>query len=81
MRITLLMRQSSLLVAIGIGLGLLSAVRLTRLIENQLYGVDRLDPVVFGGVALFPGVMAVAECKLPARRAARVDRIETVHHQ
>jgi len=78
---TLVLRQSGLLVAIGIGLGLVAAVGLTRLIENQLYGIDRLDPMVFGGVALFLAIVAIAACLLPARRAARVDPIEALHHQ
>ena len=78
---TLMLRQSGVLVAAGIGLGLVVAVGLTRLIENQLYGVDRLEPAVFGGVALFLVVVATAACLMPARRAARVDPIEALHHQ
>lgn len=69
----LIVRKGLLLVVIGLSLGLLASIGATRLIAHQLHGVSALDPVTFGGAALFLGVIALAACYLPARRAARLD--------
>jgi putative ABC transport system permease protein len=59
--------------AIGVTLGLIAAVVLTRLMSSELYGVRPTDPLVFVIVAsLLFGVTLLA-CYLPARRAMRVD--------
>ena len=71
--LALVLREGMLLTLAGLGLGLLAAVPLSRLIASQLYDTGRLDPVALGSVvAIFAGVAALASL-LPARRAARVD--------
>ena len=57
----------------GIGLGLVAAVVLTRLMEGLLYGVKPLDPVVFGAMTFALAAVALAASLLPAWRATRVD--------
>lgn len=61
------------LVASGLALGLLGAGLATRVLRGLLYGVDPVDPVTFGAVALVLSAVAAAALVLPARRAARVD--------
>jgi len=61
------------LTAIGVGLGLLGAAGLTRLLSNQLFGVEPLDPTTFLSVALGVAVVSLAACCIPALRATRVD--------
>jgi putative ABC transport system permease protein len=61
------------LVLIGLCVGAVSAVALTRLIATLLYGVKAYDPTTFGLVSLLLASVAVLACYLPARRAMRVD--------
>ncbi|MEP7348050.1 MAG: FtsX-like permease family protein, partial [Gemmatimonadaceae bacterium] len=58
---------------IGIGLGLLGAVALKRLLAPVLFGVTPQDPVALGGAAALLLLTAVIASWIPARRAATVD--------
>jgi len=59
--------------AAGIGLGLISAFSLTRVMESMLVGVAPHDPATFGVIAALFFVIAAVACWLPARRAAGMD--------
>ena len=59
--------------AAGLGLGLLAALPLTRVLSGLLYGIGARDPVTFVAVPLALLVVALAACWIPARRAMRVD--------
>jgi putative ABC transport system permease protein len=61
------------LAAAGVGLGLLAAGFLSSVVSSLLFGVNALDPLTYGSVAI--GLVAVAAVAswLPARRAAGVD--------
>ena len=61
------------LIGVGIGLGLLGAVLLVRLIAELLYGVTPLDPLTFFAVSILLSAVALSASYLPARRATRVD--------
>jgi hypothetical protein len=61
------------LVAVGLLLGLIAAASLQKAMASQIYGVRALDPVVLLSVMLVLGVVALAACAIPARRAMRVD--------
>ncbi|HEX7117860.1 MAG TPA: ABC transporter permease [Longimicrobiales bacterium] len=71
----MVVRQGMTPVAIGLGLGLLSAVALTRLISSLLFGVSPTDPATIGAVAGVIAAVAFAATWLPARRAAGVDPV------
>jgi predicted permease len=62
-----------LLTAIGIALGLLAAMALTRLMENLLFGVSPSDPLTFSAITLSLVVVSLLACWIPARRATKVD--------
>ena len=57
----------------GVGLGLIAAFGLTRLMEALLFGVSPLDPLTFIAAALLLALVAWAACDIPARRASTVD--------
>ena len=71
--VALVLRQGMRLVVLGLGLGLLAALGLTRVMRSLLYGVTPTDPATFAGVCLLLVAVALLACWLPARRAARVD--------
>ena len=65
--------RAARLIAAGAAIGLMAAAALGPLIATFLFGVEPLDPVTFGSVALVLGVTAAIAAAAPALRAARVD--------
>jgi len=62
----------------GVGVGLLMALGVTRVLTGFLYEVSALDPVVFGSVSVALVASVVAACYVPARWAAKVDPARTL---
>ncbi|QSQ12310.1 ABC transporter permease [Myxococcus landrumensis] len=71
----LVLRQGLKLVGLGVAVGLVMSLGLTRLLGSLLYGVTAYDPWTFVGVAALLSTVALLATWLPARRASRVDPI------
>jgi len=71
----LVVRQGMTLAAIGVVVGLVGALGLTRVISNLLFGVGASDPTTFIGISLLLIAVAFVACYLPARRAAKLDPV------
>jgi putative ABC transport system permease protein len=69
----LVVGQGARLALLGVLVGLLASLALTRLMSNLLFGVTATDPLTFGFVALLLTLVALVACSIPARRAAHVD--------
>jgi predicted permease len=71
-------RQGALLSLLGITIGLVSAFGLTRFISSLLYEVSPSNPVAFLGAAAMLFAIALIASYIPARRAGRIDPVETL---
>ena len=67
--------SSVAVMTLAVGIGLVGAFGLTRLMESLLFGVSPMDPVTFGSVALALLMVALLASYLPARRDSRVDLV------
>ncbi len=69
----LVLRQGMRLTLLGVGIGVLAALALTKVLQNLLYEVQPTDPLTYAAVTLLLLLIALLACWLPARRASRVD--------
>ena len=76
--LSLVLRQGGSLALIGIAVGGVGALFLTRLLSGLVYGVSTTDPLAFGGVVALLAAVALLASWLPARRAARVDPMDVL---
>jgi len=74
----LILRQGSVLIGAGLGVGLLVAVATARLIKDFLYQVPALDVWTYIAVAVTLAVIGLVAAFLPARRAAMIQPMEAL---
>ena len=77
----LVLKQGAGMIAIGVAFGLVLALFLTRLMASLLFGVAPTDVATFASVTAVLFVVALAACYIPARRATRVDPIQTLRYE
>jgi putative ABC transport system permease protein len=77
----LILKQGARLAAFGIASGLAAALALTRLMATMLFGVKPTDALTFGGISVLLGIVALAACYLPARRAMALDPVTALRHE
>ncbi len=70
-----------ILVAIGVGVGLATALGSAGLVASLLYGISSRDPLTFAAVPLLLALVAFLACYLPARRASRADPMSALRYE
>ena len=77
----LVLRQGAFLAILGLSIGLLLSLVLTRALSSQLFGVTATDPLTFAAVGILLLAVALVACYLPARRAMRTDPMVALRHE
>ena len=77
----MVLSQGARLAGLGIALGLVAALGVTRLMASFLYGVQPADPLTFAIVSLLLVGTALLACYLPARGATRFDPLVALRHE
>jgi predicted permease len=77
----LVMKQGALLTGIGVAVGVVAALGLTRLMASLLFGVQPTDAATFISVSALLIAVALCASYIPARRATQVDPMHALRHE
>jgi putative ABC transport system permease protein len=77
----LVLHRSAIITGVGIVLGGLGALLVTRYLESMLFELSPLDPATFVAVALVFGIVAAIATSVPAKRVLSVDPLVALRHE
>jgi predicted permease len=77
----LILREGLAVTLVGVGIGLVAALALSRLMSDYVYGIQPTDPLTFAGATVVLVSIALLASYLPARRATRVDPMKALRHE
>ena len=69
------------LAGLGLAIGIVLALPLSRTLSSLLFNTASTDPLTFAGVVVVLGAVALMACYLPARRASHIAPMEALRHQ
>jgi putative ABC transport system permease protein len=77
----LVMKEGARFALIGVSLGVVSSLALSRLLASELYGVSPADPLTFLVAASIMTLVTLLACYVPTRRAMRVDPMVALRYE
>ena len=79
--LSLVVRLGMALVLVGLAIGLTAALALTRVLKGLLFDLSATDPPTFIFIAALLLSVALLACYLPARRATKLDPLNSLRHE
>jgi putative ABC transport system permease protein len=77
----MIVKQGVVLACIGVVVGLIGALALSRLMDRLLFGVSSTDPVTFLAISVVLGAIALISSYIPAQRASKVDPVVALRYE
>jgi putative ABC transport system permease protein len=77
----LVLREGLSVTLVGVAIGVMAALALSRLMADYVYGIRATDPLTFASAAVVLVGVALVSSYLPALRATRVDPIVALRHE
>jgi predicted permease len=79
--IFMILSEGERMLGVGLVIGLLASLGLSRLIASMLFGVNSYDPLTLISVSMILSAVALIACYIPARRAAKVDPMVALRYE
>jgi predicted permease len=79
--VAMILRETSVIIAVGMVAGVAAAAATTRLVATKLYGLSALDPMTIVAAAFVLAAVSLAAGYIPAARAARVNPVKALRHE
>jgi ABC-type antimicrobial peptide transport system permease subunit len=77
----LVLGEGTRMAAMGVVIGIVASLAITRLISNLLFGISATDPLTFVGVAILLSVVSLAATYIPAQRTMRVNPVTALRNE
>jgi putative ABC transport system permease protein len=77
----LVLGEGARMAALGVVMGIVASLAITRVMSSLLFGISATDPLTFVGVSLLLGTVALLASYIPTRRAMRLDPTEALRHE